>query len=116
MRKSVDIFIPCDEIAVAEATAEQFAKSTMLRSLYLLMGTAQHSCKWNTLVLEDRLTSSVTLRKMAELATADYILLITKSTPLLLGEGALERIVRVASDSTAAFVYADHYERKTVEG
>ena len=116
MRKSVDIFIPCDDMAVAEATAEQFAKSTMLRSIYLLMETAQHYCKWNTLVLEDRLTAASTLRQMAELATADYVLLITKATPLLLGEGALERMTRVATDAAAAMVYADHYERKTVDG
>lgn len=116
MRKSVDIFIPCDDVAVAEVTARQFTRSTVLRSLYLLMGTAQHGCKWNTLVLEDRLTSVATLRRIAELATSDYVLLVTKSTPLIMGEGALERMMRVATDVGAALVYADHYEKKTIDG
>ena len=116
MRKSVDIFIPCDELAVAEATARQFAKSPMLRSLYLMTEATQHSCNWPILILDNRLTSSAVLRRIAETATADYILLSLKSTPLIVGEGALERMLRVATDAGASLLYADHYERKTIEG
>lgn len=116
MRKSVDIFIPCGDMAVAEATAEQFEKSTVLRSLYILTDATQHSCKWPTLKLDDRLTSSVALRQIAEIASADFILLSLKSTPLVVGDGLLERLLRVTVDSGASMSYADHYERKTVDG
>ena len=56
------------------------------------------------------LTSSNTLMTIAENAKADYVLLQTKPVSLELGEGALERILRVASDSDASMVYADHYD------
>jgi SpoIID/LytB domain protein len=58
----------------------------------------------------DNLTSSNTLMTIAENAKADYVLLQTKPVCLELGEGAMERILRVASDSDASMVYADHYD------
>jgi SpoIID/LytB domain protein len=58
----------------------------------------------------DGLRSTETLRKVALHSRADYILFITKSTPLTLGEGVLERLTQAASSSGAAMVYADHYE------
>ena len=47
---------------------------------------------------------------IAENAQADYVLLQTQPKQLLVGQGALERMLRVASDSDAAMVYADHYD------
>ncbi len=61
------------------------------------------------------LTSSETMQQLGDYAVADFVLLITKPSPLTVGEGALERMVRVASDSGAALVYADHWEKKRGE-
>ena len=58
----------------------------------------------------DNLTSSNTLMSIAENAKADYALLQTKSTRLTIGDRAMERMLRVASDADAAMVYADHYD------
>ena len=115
MRKTVDIFIPCEDLSVAEATMEQFARSTVLRSVCLLTDAAQHCYKWPSIIVEGGLTSSKTMCQLADYAKGDFVLLITKPTPLTLGEGALERMVRVASDSGAAMVYADHWEKRKDE-
>ncbi len=40
---------------------------------------------------------------------ADYVLLALKPVPLTIGEGALERMLLVATDTQAAMVYADRY-------
>ena len=51
---------------------------------------------------------------IAENAQADYVLLQTQPRQIQIGEDALERMLRVASDSDAAMIYADHYDM--VEG
>ena len=61
-------------------------------------------------IVVGNLSSSNTLMSIAENAKADYALLQTQPRQLLMGQGALERMLRVASDSDAAMVYADHYD------
>ena len=56
--------------------------------------------------------SSATLMDIASKAKTEFTAIVTKPIGLDLGEGALERLVRVATDSGAAMVYADHYVRK----
>ena len=53
--------------------------------------------------------STETMLKMAQNATADYVLFYMKTSPITLGYHALTRLVRVAADTKAALVYADHY-------
>ena len=61
-------------------------------------------------IVVGNLSGSNTLMSIAENAQADYALLQTQPRQLLIGQGALERMLRVASDSDAAMVYADHYD------
>ena len=92
---------------------EQFSASVAVRSITLLTDkpvadTVPAPCQ---LLQLPSLRQSESLRQMAAGVTADYVLLVTKSTPLQMGLGAIERMVRVADDSAAAMVYADHYEQ-----
>jgi SpoIID/LytB domain protein len=116
MRKTVDIFVPCEEQKVAESIAEQFARSTLLRCLCFLCESEPVNSNWPCMVMEAGLTSTKTMKQIANAASADYVLLCTKPTSLTIGEGALERMVRVATESGAALVYADHYEKKVLNG
>ncbi len=47
--------------------------------------------------------------KMAAAANAEYSLIYTKFTDLSFGRFALERIVAIGDDSSAAMLYADHF-------
>ncbi len=116
MRKTVDVFIPCNETGLAEALANQLTKSTALRSVTLLVNDEIKVERWGCLKIEGQLTSSQTMRKISEQAIADYVLLQTKPVALTIGEGALERLTQVARSANASMVYADHYEEKTVDG
>ena len=49
------------------------------------------------------------MKKIAEAATADYILLYTKYNKLVPGYFALERFARLAEDSQAGMLYSDSY-------
>ena len=125
MREKIDCFLPCGDLASTIKTVAQLRSSKTVQHIFLLTSASQpdgnsspngislsekeclNGCQQLTV---DNLTSSNTLMTIAENAKADYVLLQTKSTHVELGEGALERILRVASDSDASMVYADHFD------
>ena len=115
MREKIDCFLPCDDLRSTAKTVMQLRGSKTVQNIFLLVSEplpadsdeALRKCK--TLAV-DNLTSSNSLMTIAENAKADYVLLQTKPVSLELGEGAMERILRVASDSDASMVYADHYD------
>jgi SpoIID/LytB domain protein len=115
MREKIDCFLPCDDLEAAQHTVKQLRGNKTIQHIFLLVTellSAEDSKRFKDCqqILVDNLSSSNTIMSIAENASAEYALLQTKPRQLLLGEGALERILRVASDSDAAMVYADHYD------
>ena len=53
--------------------------------------------------------STASMRKIAQAATAPFTMIYTKTTELVFGRFALERFLAIAEDSSAAMVYADHF-------
>ena len=118
MRKTVDIFLPSVSIANDAAMIAQLQLSPYVRHIYVLTTntdeTVPEGCRQ---LAAERLNASLTIRQMAQQTQADYVLLVAKPAVISLGEAAIERMVSVASDSGAALVYADHYEkRKDADG
>ncbi len=102
MNQKIDFFIPSGhEVAFQELT-RQLSTSIAVRKLFQIK--------------MENLPSSNTMRSVAVMAQATYVALLTKPTHLVIGEGALERLVRVADDSASALVYADRLERKKESG
>jgi hypothetical protein len=58
----------------------------------------------------DSMKSTGTISKIANLADSEYTLLYTKESTLQLGMFALERMVKIAGDTGALMVYADHFQ------
>ena len=100
MREKIDCFLPDFDRDAMSSLASQLRESKTVRDICWVKG----------------MTSSNDIMAMAEQARADYVLLFTKPTKVTMGQGALERLLRVAVDSDAALVYADHWERKEVDG
>ncbi len=102
MNRRIDIFLPAANEQAAQSTIEQLKNTPAVRAFFT----------------EDiaNLPSTETMRTIADKAKACYTVLITKAVPLLIGERAMERLVRVADDSGAAMVYADRMEKKEEEG
>ena len=98
MNRQIDLFLPNANPEAAQDIAQQ------LQSVAAVRAISQTTI--------ENLPSSESLRCIASLAKATYTVVVTKPTPLLLGEGALERMARVADDAEAAMVYADRIERK----
>ena len=97
MRERIDAFLFGDERSQA-STIEQLRENGVLNRVHLLQGE-----------VTERLMPSAVLQEIGELATADFVLLCLKSTPLTFGYGALHRMLRAAMDTEAVWVYADRY-------
>ena len=112
MREKIDCFLPCDDLESVGHAVAQLRGSKTIQNICLLVSAplADDVLTDCPRIQADNLTSSNTLMSIAENAKADYVLLQTKSTRLQIGEGALDRMLRIASDSDAAMVYADHYD------
>ena len=101
MREKIDCFLPAMDERVAEGIISQLRNSKTVQ---------------NITQLESGLMSSNALMQVAENAKADYVLLLTKPVKVVLGQEALDRMLRVASDSNAAMVYSDYISKKEVDG
>ncbi len=113
MRGKIDCFLACEDLKEAEVTVAQLRVDSAVRHIYLLVGenmaegeSQKSDC---TLIPISQLSSTATIQLVASNATADFVLFCTKSAPLQLGMYATRRLLRVAEDSGALLVYADHY-------
>ena len=95
MIQKIDIFFPCSDTQQLQTVIDALGKEKAVRQLHLLEN--------------EPMSATATLRKIADMAVADYVLLSQKSLPVTLGQRALERLLRVATETEAAMVYADHY-------
>ena len=115
MREKIDCFLPCDDLKTALNTVRQLRPSKTIQHIFLLVSqnlSDEEAADFSDChqIVVGNLSSSNTLMSIAENAKADYVLLQTQPRQLQMGQGALERMLRVASDSDAAMVYADHYD------
>ena len=115
MREKIDCFLPCDDLSLAQQTITQLRNSRTVQNIYLLVNSPLDEIKDARQITVDNLTSSNTLMRMAENAKADYALIMTKQASITLGQGALVRMLRVASDSNAAMVYSDRTAHPVID-
>ena len=97
---SIECFIPSMSGDSVSVTVESFSRSASFKGVTILHGVS--------------LRETETLRSIAEAASAKFILIYVKDSPLEMGLFALDRIISVAEDTGADMLYADHYE--VVEG
>ena len=118
MREKIDLFLPCEYIDDAQNALSVLHEYKTVQHIHFLVSAdfaAHHQVPEGcTFVITDRLESSNTIVSIAENTDADYVLICTRHTTIGWGNNTLERFLRVADDTDAVMVYADHY--KMVEG
>ena len=111
MKKTINCFIPFANEEQAKATVAGIKECNFDGKIFLLKGDdAVGSVPGCEEIKIKSLNSSDTMKKIAAHAQCDYILLYTKYNTLELGMFAVERMVKLAEDSNAGMVYADHYQ------
>ena len=99
MRQMIDCFLPDVDHEVMESTVAQLSESKAVRNIFLTEG----------------MDSSSAIKNMAAKIQAPFVLLFTKPSAITLGQGALERMLRVAIDSGATLVYADRQGHPAID-
>ncbi len=110
MQTTIDCFVPYASPDQGKATVENLKQSPLVKKIYLL--ATDHEAKalpGCDLIYIECLNSSATMKKIAEAANCDLMLLYTKYDTLVPGYLSLERFARLASDSKAGMLYADSY-------
>ena len=111
MCKTINCFVPFASAEQAKATVEALKASEQVKNVYLLKtAEAEGTLEGCESIEIKSLYATDTIKKIAEKADADYVLLYTKYDTLVPGMFAIERMTSLASDSGAAMVYADHYQ------
>ncbi len=118
MREKIDLFLPCEYIDDAQNALSVLHEYKTVQHIHFLVSadfaTHHQVPEGCTFVITDRLESSNTIVSIAENTDADYVMICTRHTTIGWGNNTLERFLRVADDTDAVMVYADHY--KMVEG
>ena len=118
MREKIDLFLPCEYIGDAQNALSVLHEYKTVQHIHFLVSAdfaAHHQVPEGcTFVITDRLESSNTIVSIVENTDADYVMICTRHTTIGWGNNTLERFLRVADDTDAVMVYADHY--KMVEG
>ena len=113
MREKIDLFLPCEDLEVAQEALTELHDNKTVQHINLLVSSdfaALHQVPDGcTFVVIDRLESSNTVTSIAENTDADYVIICTKTTPIQWGLYALERFLRTADDTGAVMIYSDHY-------
>ena len=113
MRQKIDLFLPCEDLDVAQEALLELHDNKTVQHINLLVSAdfaASHQVPDGcTFIVVDRLEISNTVSSIAENTDADYVIICTKATPIRWGLYALERFLRTADDTGAVMVYSDHY-------
>ena len=106
----INCFIPYESPLQAKRTVRNLQAMGCVARIYLLATQAAEPLDGCEMLQVDSLFGTSTVRLIACHADSPYTLIYMKYTPLEWGLYALERLLRIADDSNAALLYADHYQ------
>ncbi len=109
----IDCFLPYGSKEQITTLCGTLENSGLTGSIYILYHSdMDHSVaeRYNSLHI-DHTFSTQTIKEIARHCKAEYCLFYHKTLPLDLGFHALDRLLRVADDTQANMVYADHTGR-----
>jgi len=89
----------------------QLAKSPQVNSIFVLAPQVVQLDNATCLKVGN-LSSTQTMKLIAEAATSEYSLLLLNEQQLTIGQYAVERMLQLAECSDATLLYADYYEEK----
>ena len=117
MREKIDCFLPCSQLQDVEAMLSVLRHDKTVRYIYLMVSDSfarinavPADCRY---IVVDNIMSTRSMEAVARQSDADYVLLSLKTTPIVLGMYALERLLRTATETDAVMVYADRYVRNS---
>ncbi|MBQ6648931.1 MAG: glycosyltransferase [Muribaculaceae bacterium] len=110
MMTKINCFIPFASTEQAQATVDGLKSNPLVNKIFLLAGDdAQGTIEGCEMLKVNNLTSTATIKAIAEHSDACVTLLYTKYVTLKFAPFAIERFVKILADTQSGMVYADHY-------
>ena len=111
MKQIINCFIPWQNNLQVEESVKNLRSSELVKNIYLLASEPpSDSYDGMKFIKIDSLKTTSSIKKIASESNSEFTLIYTKDSTLLMGFFALERMVKLAQDSNASLVYADHYQ------
>lgn len=113
MKKAINCFIPFENELSTQSTVASLRQNERVNRIYLLAtSTDKKEFAGCPIIGIDTPNSTETFRKIASTADTPLTLLYTKTSPLVLGHRALERMTDYFIEGKTTLLYSDYYERK----
>lgn len=113
MEKKITCFIPFSDKESLEFTAAALNKSGVTGKIYVVgPDEMKYDIEGVSFLNANGFGSTDAIKKMARMATSEYILVYTKTFPLDPGKSALKRMMQICHDTGSGMVYSDYYENK----
>ncbi len=115
MNRKITCFVPLSDTESLNITVASLKRSGLVSGIFAVV-PEDHSmaaaASVTGLIKAKGFASTEAVRKMAEVADTDYILIYSKTSPLDLGKFAPDRLIQVCEDTGAGLVYSDYYENR----
>ena len=108
MEKQLTCFLPATAVSAGSLSA--LRTSGAVDKIYLTGSDADEAAVWHAEAFEMPIRSTQSVKAMAERCRTPYILLCLHPAPVEWGQRVLERMLSVASDTGAVWIYADRYK------
>jgi hypothetical protein len=115
MEKKITCLLPLSGNEAAQFTVRSLKESGEVAGIVIvaLKGSGAEFSDPDISILEsDGFSATACLKKIADLAHTEFVLIYTKSFPLDLGRFALKRMVQVSENTMAGMVYSDYFENR----
>ena len=114
MKNKIDYFFPCASKEAYHKVKEALKNECLINNIFgLVQQTGDEEATINPYIIKvEGIESTNTLQKIAQNATANYVLLAIDALPITLHLGAINRLCQVANDTNASVVYADYQEKE----
>lgn len=115
MVKKITCFILYSGAEATGLTIKSLRSSSVVGGIFVA-GSAESGFSYHdpdvSFITSEGFASTDTIKKMAESASTDFILVYSKPFPLDLGKFAPERMLQICECTGAGMVYSDYYESK----
>ncbi|MBQ5380125.1 MAG: DUF4922 domain-containing protein [Paraprevotella sp.] len=105
----IDCFLPLTSEQLFQELNDILQADRLINKVYQLIPEQEESSVQEHQIAIKGLYCTDTFKSIGERCEAEYCLFYMKDLPLDLGYHAIERFVRVADDTHAVMLYADHY-------
>ncbi|MCZ4695249.1 glycosyltransferase family 2 protein [Ancylomarina euxinus] len=106
MNYTINCFLPVGTQEETQSTIKELQSSNLVTKIFLI-GDSDFELDGAELLSSKSLLSGQTIHEIGEKSISDFTLIYTKTSALKLGQFALNRFVKVATDTQASLTYSD---------